>query len=121
MNVDELLTRIAAGIETALKLLQDIDDRLRTGERLLDAGSQNWLSVKQAAKSSGASYTSILRAIKTGNLKASCLNPDALRPTYRIKPEVLEAWLEANGGAAGAPPKMPKVRRKIRSRYFGEI
>lgn len=116
-----LLGRIVAGVESALHLLQAIDRKLAPSEGQCTADPQNWLTVKQAAISSGSSYTSILRAIKAGRLKASCLNPDALRPTYRIKPQDLEAWLETNGGATGAPPQMPKVRRKVRSRYFGEM
>jgi excisionase family DNA binding protein len=119
-QIEETVDRIAVAVESVVNLLQVINQKLAIGDEG-NADPYGWLTVKQAASASGSSYTSILRAIHAGRLKASCLNSNAVRPTYRIRPQDLDDWLETNGGAIAAPQQIPKVRTKARSRYFGEI
>jgi excisionase family DNA binding protein len=86
----------------------------------LDSAQSEYLSIKDAAKVAGLSPTKIRREVKAGRLLASDTGT-ASHPHYRIARSDLQAWMEKNKGGTEAPPRNPVFKRKIKSRFFGEI
>jgi excisionase family DNA binding protein len=80
-----------------------------------------WLSVKQAAAVAGLSETTIRRAVRSGTLKAFNPTGSARRPTWRIRREDLVAFMEQNRAEGQAPSPPVLLRRRVKSRYFGEM
>lgn len=80
-----------------------------------------WLSVKQAATITGLSETTIRRAIRSGTLKAFNPTGSIRRPTWRIRREDLVAFMEQNRAEGKAPSPPVVLRRRVKSRYFGEM
>lgn len=65
---------------------------------------QDYLSVVQAARLTGFSYSYIRRAVASGKLVAAN-SGSALRPIYRIARTDLAAWMEKKkGGTINVPP-----------------
>src|SRR5262245_9250512 len=108
-----LLTRIAEAVERATDHLLAID-------RSLSLVDPEYLSIKQAATVADLSATKIRREIKAGRLPASDIGTPA-HPHYRIARTDLQSWMEKNKGSGNSPPQPVRTKRKIRSRYFGEI
>jgi excisionase family DNA binding protein len=107
--------------------LSSVAEELRTHTRLLRAmhdcqcqGHAEFLSIQQAAALTGLSATKIRREVKAGRLPASDAGTPA-HPHYRIRKADLNAWLESSRGGRSVPPRVPIVRRKVKSRYFGEM
>ena len=82
--------------------------------------ASEYLSIKQAATVTGLSPTKIRREIKAGRLAASDTGTPA-HPHYRIFKSDLQTWMERNRGGSNFPPRIPTQRRKVQSRYFGEM
>jgi len=82
---------------------------------------REWYSIKQAADASGLSPTTIRRAIKSGALKAHNPSGSFQRPTYRIHRADLDTFMQKHAAGASVLPPPATFKRKIKSRYFGEM
>jgi len=81
---------------------------------------REYLSIKEAAALSGLSGTTIRRAVQAGRLPASDTGTPH-HPHYRISKANFAAWMEKNKGGRVPPPKVQVHKRKLKSRFFGEI
>ena len=113
-------------ISAIAEYLRSLDDRigrieahLTSSEQPRIAGSE-YLSIKQAAAHAGLSPTKIRREIKAGRLRA-CDTGTPAHPHYRISRSDFQTWIERHRGGAMSPPEVPVHKRKVRSRYFGQI
>jgi excisionase family DNA binding protein len=114
-----------AGGEAAsfLSLLSRIADCLvRIEGQLLNPSPlpSEYLSIKEASALSAISRTKLYREIRAGRLPASNVG-SSRHPHYRIARADLAQWLEKQKGGDRSPPEVPIHRRKIKSRFFGEI
>lgn len=109
----DLLARIA-------DVLERVDTHLRAADREPSRPEAEYLSIKQAAAVAGLSSTKIRREIKAGRLPASDIGTPA-HPHYRIARSDLQAWMEKNRGGSNVPLQPQRLKRKIKSRYFGEM
>lgn len=83
------------------------------------------LTPEEVAEACGVSPWTVMRAIKAGELRASQL---ASRGCWRIRPEAVEAWIEARANVERAPraavpapapllgAPTPRVRKTSRKR-----
>jgi excisionase family DNA binding protein len=92
----------------------------QANDQKLNSAPNEYLSIKDAAVVAGLSPTKVRREIKAGRLPASDTGTDR-HPHYRIARSDLQAWMEKNKGGTKAPPRNPVFKRKIKSRFFGEI
>jgi excisionase family DNA binding protein len=94
------------------------------GAKLVTSQSEDepseYLSIQQAATFACLSATKIRREVKAGRLPASDVGTPA-HPHYRIARADLQAWMETNRGGTNAPPRPQRIKRKVRSRHFGDI
>jgi hypothetical protein len=79
----------------------------------------DYVSIKRAAGIMNLSATKIRREILAGRLAASNVGSRG-RPLYRILKSDLLKWVQADRGIA-RPQIRRLYRRKVRSRFFGEI
>ncbi len=106
--------------------LRSLDDSIGRIEANLSSWMQphsavnEYLSIKQAAAHAGISPTKIRREIKAGRLPA-CDTGTPAHPHYRISRADFQSWIERHRGGAMPAPHVPVHRRKVKSRYFGEI
>jgi excisionase family DNA binding protein len=114
----EVLLRISEKVEEMASVLCSDGAGAPLSDHQLPVGVSAPLTVKEAAARSGFSYSTIIRAIRSGALKAYSPNQRAARPAYRVRPEDLAAWIEANEGAKSTPSFTGSGRRKVRSRHF---
>jgi excisionase family DNA binding protein len=89
-------------------------------EQKLNSVPSEYLSIKDAATVAGLSQTKIRQEVNAGRLPASDIGTDR-HPHYRIARTDLQAWMEKNKGRAEAPPRNLVIKRKVKSRFFGEI
>jgi excisionase family DNA binding protein len=108
------------------EFLRSLDDRIGRIEAHLTTLAQprgavnEYLSIKEAAAHAGLSPTKIRREIKAGRLPA-CDTGTLAHPHYRISRADFQTWIERHRGGAMSPPQVPVHKRKVMSRYFGQI
>jgi excisionase family DNA binding protein len=76
------------------------------------------LTIKQFAKKSGISETTLRRSIRDGSLTAHVLGKGKKRPSYRIRPEDFEAYLAAGRTSEVTPLRVPTISVRKKSRHF---
>ncbi len=76
-----------------------------------------WLTIAETAERFRVSRTTVGRWIRTGLLSAIDVSPsptpNSHRPSWRISPEKLEAFVESRASAPPPPPRA-KPRHKVR-------
>jgi excisionase family DNA binding protein len=100
--------------------LHRIETKLDNVLKSDDLGVSNAASVtiRQAARTTGLSYTTLLRAIKDGRLSAHKVGRGRIRPTYRVSVADLQKFIEASRVQPPDSPTIPTTRVRRKSRHF---
>ncbi len=115
-----MTTSPLSSVASALVRLEVVAAKLAAMLARLLPSTSDCLSIEQAAKVVTLSPTKIRREIIAGRLQAANAG-SSLRPLYRIQKTDLLAWLEKKKGGIELPPSTALVKRRIRSRHFGDI
>src|SRR4051812_38445995 len=105
-----------------LELLESINTGVWRMAEMPRTSTTTALTIRDAAERAGVSQTTIRRAIHTpedkDRLAASNVALGKSKPSYRIRPADLEAWLTRQAGGSQPPPARPATRVAPASRHF---
>ena len=114
--IQELMERIDGLTARLDRTARSADPRPKGGE--YEAVPLEYLTVKQAARFTALSESSIRRAIGSGSLPASNLG-SASQPTWRIARVDLETWMNSKKGGDSKVPPNSELKDLIRRHLSG--
>lgn len=79
---------------------------------------EKWLTLRQCADHSGRSASTIRRAIRGGMLRVHNVGRGRKRPSYRVRADELQQYVEAGRVETPDPPTLPTTGVRTKSRHF---
>lgn len=80
--------------------------------------AKGWCDIREAARLSGRSITTIRRDINGGTLRAHVVGRGRRRRSFRIRQADLDAYIEASQAEPPDPPAVPTTPVRKKSRHF---